>query len=205
MSVRLFIAALLLPALSGCGTAEFYWQGIRRAARPFHPRAADCRGRRIDARSEAQGPAGATRRRSARYASRELGLPDNGSYTRYADLGRPFVVWNVFAAPELSLSPRQWCFPVAGLRQLPRIFRRDRRARGSRAPRGGGRRRSCGRRAGLFDARLFRRPGAVHLHRAIASPTSPASSSTSSRTRSSMSRTTRRSTSRLPSPSRKRA
>jgi predicted aminopeptidase len=48
------------------------------------------------------------------YASRELGLPDNASYTRYADLGRPYVVWNVFAAPELSLKPRQWCFPVAG-------------------------------------------------------------------------------------------
>ncbi len=48
------------------------------------------------------------------YASRELGLPDNASYTRYADLERPFVVWNVFAAPELSLVPRQWCFPIAG-------------------------------------------------------------------------------------------
>ena len=48
------------------------------------------------------------------FASRELGLPDNGSYTRYTDLGRPFVTWNVFATPELSLTPRQWCFPVAG-------------------------------------------------------------------------------------------
>ncbi|MEP7181745.1 MAG: aminopeptidase [Betaproteobacteria bacterium] len=48
------------------------------------------------------------------FASRELALPDNRSYTRYADVGRPYVVWNVFAAPELSLAPRQWCFPVAG-------------------------------------------------------------------------------------------
>ncbi len=48
------------------------------------------------------------------YASRELGLPDNRSYTRYSDLGRPFVVWNVFATPPLSLAARQWCFPVAG-------------------------------------------------------------------------------------------
>jgi predicted aminopeptidase len=48
------------------------------------------------------------------YASRELGLPDNKSFTRYSDLGRPFVVWNVFAAPPLSLAARQWCFPVAG-------------------------------------------------------------------------------------------
>jgi predicted aminopeptidase len=49
-----------------------------------------------------------------RYASRELALPDNASYTRYADLGRAFVVWNVFATPPLSLELQRWCFPVAG-------------------------------------------------------------------------------------------
>lgn len=48
------------------------------------------------------------------FAVSELGLPDNGSYKRYTDLKRPFVLWNVVAAPELSLKPRQWCFPVAG-------------------------------------------------------------------------------------------
>ena len=48
------------------------------------------------------------------FASRELGLPDNRSYRLYADLGRPYVVWNVVAAPEFSVQPRQWCFPVAG-------------------------------------------------------------------------------------------
>lgn len=48
------------------------------------------------------------------YASRELGLPDNRSYRSYADLARPFVVWNVFAAAEFSTEPRQWCFAVAG-------------------------------------------------------------------------------------------
>ena len=41
------------------------------------------------------------------FASRHLGLPDNGSYKRYADLGRRFVTWNVFAAPKLSLEPHQ--------------------------------------------------------------------------------------------------
>ncbi|HKU13877.1 MAG TPA: aminopeptidase [Steroidobacteraceae bacterium] len=48
------------------------------------------------------------------FASRELGLPDNASYRSYADLGRPYVVWNVFAAPEFSVEPRRWCFPIAG-------------------------------------------------------------------------------------------
>lgn len=48
------------------------------------------------------------------FASRELGLPDNKSYRSYADLHRPFVVWNVFAAPEFSVKPHRWCFPIVG-------------------------------------------------------------------------------------------
>ncbi|MEX8496160.1 aminopeptidase [Sphaerotilus sp.] len=48
------------------------------------------------------------------YASRVLALPDNASYRRYADLGRPAAVWNVVAAPELSLQLKTWCFPVLG-------------------------------------------------------------------------------------------
>ncbi len=48
------------------------------------------------------------------FAVDELKLPDNGSYRRYADLQRPAVVWNVVAAPELSLTLKTWCFPVMG-------------------------------------------------------------------------------------------
>ena len=48
------------------------------------------------------------------FASQELGLPDNKSYRSYADIGRPFVVWNVVATPEFSIHPEHWCFPVAG-------------------------------------------------------------------------------------------
>lgn len=49
-----------------------------------------------------------------RFASEHLQLPDNRSYRVYADLGRPYVVWNVFATPELSLQPVTHCFPIAG-------------------------------------------------------------------------------------------
>lgn len=48
------------------------------------------------------------------FASAQLGLPDNASYRTYADVGRRYVVWNVFAAPEFSVEPLTWCFPVAG-------------------------------------------------------------------------------------------
>jgi len=48
------------------------------------------------------------------FASEHLKLPDNRSYRVYADIGRPFVVWNVFATPEFSLDPQTHCFPIAG-------------------------------------------------------------------------------------------
>lgn len=48
------------------------------------------------------------------FASSELGLPDNRSYRTYADIHREFVVWNVVAAPQFSLQPKHWCFPVVG-------------------------------------------------------------------------------------------
>ncbi|MEE8138113.1 MAG: aminopeptidase [Thermoanaerobaculia bacterium] len=48
------------------------------------------------------------------FASARLGLPDNGSYRKYKRLRRPYAVWNVVAAPELSVEPVVWCFPIAG-------------------------------------------------------------------------------------------
>jgi predicted aminopeptidase len=64
---------------------------------------------------------GETLRRQLDHASRArefavtgLGLPDNGSYRSFADLGRPYATWNIFAAPEFSVKPQRWCFPVAG-------------------------------------------------------------------------------------------
>jgi predicted aminopeptidase len=59
------------------------------------------------------------------FASRELGLPDNASYRRYADLGRPFAVWNVVAAPEFSTKALQSCFPVAGCVSYRGFFARE--------------------------------------------------------------------------------
>jgi|TARA_Y100000310_G_scaffold335696_1_gene418386 predicted aminopeptidase len=48
------------------------------------------------------------------YAENSLSFPVGNSYATYVDTGRPYVVWNVFAAPEFSLDASQWCFPIAG-------------------------------------------------------------------------------------------
>jgi predicted aminopeptidase len=105
--------ALGAALLGSCSSAEFYWQGISgqldllRRAQPI-PEVLD----------SAQDPTVKYKLERVLairdYASRELGLPDNESYRRYSDLGRRYVLWNVFATPALSLTPRQWCFPVAG-------------------------------------------------------------------------------------------
>ena len=112
--IRALLVVLLVPWLAGCETLGYYRQaigghlGIMAAARPVEAWLAD----------PATPPALRERLEAARriraFASSELALPDNGTYTSYAELGRPFVVWNVFAAPEFSVRPRRECFPFAG-------------------------------------------------------------------------------------------
>lgn len=48
------------------------------------------------------------------FASNELYLPENDSYRLYADLKRPYAVWNVVAAKEFSIKPKKWCFLIVG-------------------------------------------------------------------------------------------
>lgn len=113
----LAIATVAAPlALNGCATVQtvnYYWQS---AAGQFDLLA---RARPIDDLIEETDDPGLKARlkriiEMRTFASTDLGLPANRSYTRYTDLGRPFVTWTVFATPELSLKPRQWCFPIAG-------------------------------------------------------------------------------------------
>ncbi len=113
-SLRNLAGVLALLPLCACTTLGYYAQAVSgqlelmRSARPIAERLED----------PALTPALKTRLarvlKIRDFASRELALPDNGSYRAYADLGRPFVVWNVFAAPEFSVKPEQSCFPIAG-------------------------------------------------------------------------------------------
>lgn len=59
-----------------------------------------------------------------RFSRSELDLDGGGSYRTYAALDRPYVVWNLFAAPPLSLDGRRWCYPVAGCVPYRGFFKR---------------------------------------------------------------------------------
>jgi predicted aminopeptidase len=110
----LLLLAVLAPLLCGCATLRYYSQAVSgqldlmRRASPIDEQLA-----RADVPAALKAKLEAVLR-IRRFASRELGLPDNGSYKSYADLGRPYALWNVFAAPEFSLEPVTSCFVFAG-------------------------------------------------------------------------------------------
>ncbi len=49
-----------------------------------------------------------------KFASEELKLPQNKSYTRFAPIAEEYPGWNVYCAPEFSVEPVVWCYPIAG-------------------------------------------------------------------------------------------
>jgi predicted aminopeptidase len=101
-------------ALAGCSTVSYLAQSVRghlalmNSARPVPEVIADpATPPRLRQRLELA-------ERIRDYSVKELHEPDNDSYRRYADLHRPAAVWNVVAAPELSLDLKTECFPIVG-------------------------------------------------------------------------------------------
>ena len=111
---RLLLSGLLASGLGACSTAGYLLQAANGEARLLARRRP--LGNVIaDPATSASLRAQLETVRAARdFAVRELALPDNASYRSYADIGRPYVVWNVIAAPEFSVEPRRWCFPFTG-------------------------------------------------------------------------------------------
>ncbi|WP_415766071.1 aminopeptidase [Pseudomonas sp. ZB1P45] len=112
--LRILFPGVLFLFLNGCAGVSYYGQlasgqlQLLRAREPVSTVIADP-GRDQLLRAHL------TQSQKARtFASQQLQLPDNQSYRLYADIGRPFVVWNVFATPEFSLTPKNHCFPIAG-------------------------------------------------------------------------------------------
>lgn len=113
--VGLVLAALAtLCATSGCSSIDYLGQSasghirLLAAARPVQDAIAD------PTTPEALRKRLELTQRMRQFAVTELHEPDNGSYRSYADLKRSAAVWNVVAAPELSLQLQTWCFPIVG-------------------------------------------------------------------------------------------
>jgi predicted aminopeptidase len=105
---------VLFLLLNGCASVSYYAQlasgqlQLLRAREPVEQVIND------PSRDEKLRSHLAQSQKARAFASEQLHLPDNQSYRLYADIGRPFVVWNVFATQEFSLTPQNHCFPIAG-------------------------------------------------------------------------------------------
>lgn len=112
--LKLIVAAGLAAWLGGCANLGYYAQAVDGHL--------DIRHRtRLISEIIADPNASSTLKRALavavnarEFAIRELKLPDNQSFTTYADLGRPYAVWNVSATPELSMQLEKWCFVAIG-------------------------------------------------------------------------------------------
>ena len=108
------LALLPVVLLAGCETAGYYTQAVR-----GHCQIVARQQPIADVLKRPQSPEPLRQQLQLvldlrGFAARELKLPVNGHYLRYADLGRRFVVWNVTATPEFSMESRSWWYPFVG-------------------------------------------------------------------------------------------
>ena len=106
--------AVVVAAVSGCRTLSFYSQAFKGQYQLMSERQS------VDKlATNANTPEKLKQQllllqRLRTFAQHELKLPVNGHYSRYVDVHRPYVVWNVEAAPEFSLQPKGWWYPLVG-------------------------------------------------------------------------------------------
>jgi len=100
--------------VSGCRTFKFYGQAIKGQYQifahqePIEKLVADTKTRtRLREQLELL-------QKLRAFADTELKLPVDGHYRKYVDVHRPYVVWNIQAAPRFSLEPKTWWYPLVG-------------------------------------------------------------------------------------------
>jgi len=105
---------LLAVAVCGCESVHYYGQAIQGQYRILAARQPIS-----EIMTDPESPEDLRERLAhilavRQFAENELGLPVKNNYLAYVDLKRPYVVWNVTAAAEFSLTPKTWCYPVVG-------------------------------------------------------------------------------------------
>ena len=111
---RLLAAVIMASGVTGCTSISYYAQSLEGHVQIMAAR--ENVGELIHDPSTPEALRAKLTSASAirRFATDELALPENNSYRSYVDIGRDAVTWAVFAAPQFSLAPRTWCFPVFG-------------------------------------------------------------------------------------------
>ncbi len=120
---RFLLSLLVMVLLTGCRTATFYGQAVAGQWELWARREPVMKVR--EKRSGDTHLVGQLElvERLCCFAEEFLGLPGKRQYRHYVELDRPYVVWNVFAAPEFSLKPKSWNYPVVGRLDYRGYFR----------------------------------------------------------------------------------
>ena len=111
---QIYLLSLLIIALSGCSTFNYYSQAISGQWSLMAARQPVTELLASEETPVALKQTLATAVEVREFAYQELALPVSGSFTDYVALDRPYVVVNLIAVPEFSLQPHQWCYPVIG-------------------------------------------------------------------------------------------
>jgi predicted aminopeptidase len=108
------LVMLVLVSLIACETIGYYEQAVRGQLSILWSRQQIDELLQSGAVSEELRQKLTTVRSAREFAIQQLLLPGGKGYQTYVELDREHVVWNVFAAPEFSIDPVNWCYPVAG-------------------------------------------------------------------------------------------
>lgn len=125
MFARYVVLAVLPLLLAGCQTARFYSQAVTGQWEILRKRRSIDRVLASSATSEHLRRQLRLIRRLCDFAQNQLHLPAEHQYTYYADLQRPFVVWNIHAAPAFSLKAKTWWYPFVGRLEYQGYFEKD--------------------------------------------------------------------------------
>lgn len=115
----------LLLTLASCQTVQFYSQAVSGQMEIFQKSRSIPRVMADPQSSPKLKQQLASVQEIRRFASEHLTLPGNASYGKYADLGRPYVVWTLYAAPEFSLEPKTWWYPTLGKLDYRGFFKKE--------------------------------------------------------------------------------
>lgn len=124
--MRHLISIPLLLLLCGCADFGYYWHSTR-----GHLAVMEQRVYIEDLLEDPQTTAELRERLLLvkdirRFSVERLALPENASYLRYVELDRPYLIQNLFAAPEFSTRLHRWCYPVIGCASYRGYFDEER-------------------------------------------------------------------------------
>ena len=107
----IFTASIVL---TGCSSLSYYSQSIQGQLEVIQKSEPIAEALKEKSTSEAHREKLNTVLELRKFSIEKLGLPDNDSYRSYSDLKRDYVIWNIFANPEFSLKPLNWCYLIVG-------------------------------------------------------------------------------------------